>query len=211
MSPTTRLASFAAVAAIAACSSPAKKQRLSMQDMLAADPLPLSKGAKWTYDVKVKRFDPDSDKETTKTLQWTTEVLDVREGNGITAYRVKGWPGDLAAMDQAVPLQTERTILRSNNNFLFGATTDPNLDNAEGWFTWPLVDGQKFCPKAQTVYCWQVAAVETGYELSLFTGPDEQTFQLEPNTGVSRYHYAHHGTTNEVEAKLVSFERGPRR
>jgi hypothetical protein len=206
-----RASTALAFVAAAACSSSAKKHPLSMQEMLAADPLPLAKGAKWTYDVTVKRFDPDSDKVTTKTLQWTTEVLDVREGNGITAYRVKGWPGDLASFDQAAPAPTERTLLRSNNNFLFGATTEPNLDGAEGWFTWPLIDGQKFCPKAQTVYCWQVAAVETGYDLSLFTGPDEQTFSIEPNTGVSRYHYAHHGTTNEVEAKLVSFERGSKR
>jgi hypothetical protein len=25
---------------------------------------------------------------------------------------------------------------------------------------------------------------------------------------VSRFHYAHHGTTNEVEAKLVSYTKG---
>ncbi len=178
-----------------------------MQEMIAADPLPLAKGAKWTYDVTVKRFDPDSDKETTKTLQWTTEVIDAREANGITAFRVKDWPSDLADFDQA-PVATERTLLRSGNNFLFGASADPTLDGAEGWFTWPMIDGQKFCPKAQMVYCWQVAAVETGYALSFFTGPDEQTFELEPNTGVSRFHYAHHGTTNEVDAKLVSFTKG---
>ena len=58
------------------------------------------------------------------------------------------------------------------------------------------------------VYCWHVAAVETGYALSFYTGPDEQTFELEPGTGVSRFHYAHHGTTNEVEAKLVVVHQG---
>ena len=208
MSQTAHLA--CALAVLAACSSPAKKHQLSMQEMAAADPLPLAKGAKWTYDVTVKRFDPDSDKETTKTLQWTTEVLDARESNGVTAYRVKGWPTDLASMDSGdqAPVATERTLLRSGNNFLFGTSPDPTLDGAEGWFTWPLIDGQKFCPKAQMVYCWQVAAVETGYSLSFFTGPDEQTFEIEPNTGVSRFHYAHHGTTNEVDAKLVSFTKG---
>ncbi len=197
-----------ALAAVTACSSSAKKHPLSMQEMLAADPLPLAKGAKWTYDVTLKRFDPDADKETTKTMSWTTEVLDVHESGGVTAYRVRGWPGDLANMDAPGPAPTERTILRQANNFLFGATAEPSLDKAEGWFTWPLIDGQKFCPNGQTVYCWQVAAVETGYDLSMFTGPDEQTFEIEPNTGVARFHYAHHGTTNEVEAKLVSFERG---
>ena len=41
---------------------------VSYQEMILADPLPLAKGAKWTYKVTVKRFDPDTDKETTKTL-----------------------------------------------------------------------------------------------------------------------------------------------
>lgn len=198
----------AAALALGACSSPAK-QPMTLEQMIAADPLPLAKGAKWTYNVTVKRYDADSDKESTKTLTWTTEVLDAHEANGVTAFRVKGWPTDLASdLDSAAPVATERTLLRSGNNFLFGATTEPTLDGAEGWFSWPVIDGQKICPKTETVYCWQVTAVDTGYALSFYTGPDEQTFDIEPGTGVSRFHYAHHGTTNEVEAKLTSFTKG---
>ena len=192
---------------LAACSSGDKKRPLTLEQMIAADPLPLAKGAKWTYEVTVKKFDPDTNKETTKTLEWTTEVLDAREQNGITAYRVKGWPADLADFDQA-PVATERTLLRSGNSFLFGASPEPTLDGAEGWFKWPVIDGQKICPKAEMVYCWQVSAVETGYALSFYTGPDEQTYELEPGTGVARFHYAHHGTTNEVNAKLKSYSKG---
>ncbi|MEO8549184.1 MAG: hypothetical protein ABI678_04405 [Kofleriaceae bacterium] len=205
----TRLTFF--VCALVACSSPAK-QPMTLEQMIAADPLPLAKGAKWTYTVTVKRYDADADKESTKKLDWTTEVLDARESNGVTAYRVRGWPADLASIDadNANPTPTERTLLRSGNNFLFGASPEPTLDGAEGWFTWPVIDGQKICPKAEMVYCWQVTAVETGYALSFFTGPDEQTFELEPGTGVSRFHYAHHGTTNEVEAKLASYTKGSR-
>jgi hypothetical protein len=195
--------------AVGACSSGAKR-RLTTQEMLAADPLPLAKGAKWKYAVTVKKFDPDTNKETTKTLDWTTEVVDAREANGVTAFRVKGWPTDLADFDVASPTPTERTLLRSGNSFMFGASPEPIIDGAEGWFTWPVMDGQKICPKAEMVYCWQVSAVETGYALSFFTGPDEQTFELEPGTGVSRFHYAHHGTTNEVEAKLTSYTKGRR-
>lgn len=203
-----RLITFACALALAACSSPAK-QPLTLEQMIAADPLPLAKGAKWTYNVTIKRYDADSDKESTKTLTWTTEVLDAHESNGITAFRVKGWPSDLASDPDAVtPVATERTLLRAGNNFLFGASPEPTLDGAEGWFRWPVIDGQKICPKAEMVYCWQVASVETGYALSFFTGPDEQTYELEPGTGVSRFHYAHHGTTNEVEAKLTSYVKG---
>jgi hypothetical protein len=195
------------------CSSPAKKKPLTLQEMILADPLPLAKGSKWTYDVTVRRFDPEADKETTKTLTWTTEVLDARESNGVTAYRVKGWPSDLAEFDSAepMPVPSERTILRKENSFMFGASPEPTLDGAEGWFSWPVIDGQKICPSAEMVYCWQVTAVETGYRLTFYTGPDEQSFELEPGTGVSRFRYAHHGTTNEVEAKLVSFTPGSAR
>jgi hypothetical protein len=196
---------------LGACGGAPKKHTLSMQEMIAADPLPLAKGARWTYKVTVKRFDPDAEKEVTKTLSWTTEVLDARESNGVTAYRVKGWPSDLANDTDQNPVATERTLLRSGNNFLFAASDaagEPTLTNAEGWFSWPVMDGQKICPKAEMVYCWQVAAVESGYTLSFLTGPDEQVYELEPGTGVARYRYEHHGTTNAVEAKLVSFTKG---
>jgi hypothetical protein len=197
---------LSAPALLGGCSSPAKKP-LSHQEMVLADPLPLAKGSRWTYQVTIKRYDPEQDKETTKTLSWVTEVLDAREANGVTAYRVKGWPTDLAELEQQVPIATEKTILRHGNNFLFGTSAEPTLDGADGWFSWPVIDGQKICPSAEIAYCWQVTALETGYRLSFYTGPDEQSYEIEPGTGVSRFHYAHHGTTNEVEAKLVSYTK----
>ncbi|MBS1120102.1 MAG: hypothetical protein H6Q90_2330 [Deltaproteobacteria bacterium] len=191
------------------CSSPPKKKPLTLQEMILADPLPLAKGSKWTYAVNVKRFDPELEKVTTKTLSWTTEVIDAKESNGVTAYRVKGWPTDLTDYDgvAAAPTATELTILRQGNNFLFGTTAEPSLDGATGWFSWPVIDGQTICPSAEMVYCWKVSSVETGYKLTFYTGPDEQSFELEPGTGIARFHYAHHGTTNEVEAKLVSYTK----
>jgi hypothetical protein len=193
---------------IGGCGSPPKKKTMTLQEMIAADPLPLAKGSKWTYTVNVKRFDVEANKVSTKTIPWVTEVIDAKEGNGVTAYRVKGWPTDLADYDgtNAVPQPTEMTILRKDNSFLFGASAEPTLDGATGWFSWPVIDGQKICP-TKMVYCWLVSAVETGYKLSFYTGPDEQSFELEPGTGVSRFHYAHHGTTNEIEAKLVSYTK----
>ncbi len=211
MSTTTRLACLLVALSLGAC-GPASTHELTLAEVIASDPLPLAKGAKWTYEVTVKRFDPDANKELTKTLSWTTEVVDAREANGVTAYRVRGWPSDLASLESgdALPTPSEKTVLRSGNSFLFGATADPTLDGSEGWFTWPLMDGQKICPRADMVYCWQVTAADKGgdYALSFFTGPDEQTFELQPNTGIARYHYAHHGTTNEVEAKLVTYTKG---
>ena len=133
-----------------------RSTRSRTQEMIAADPLPLAKGAKWTYNVTVKRFDADADKETTKTLEWTTEVIDVkRSATASPRTAIKGWPTDLADFDPAAPVATEKTILRRGNNFLFGATAEPTLDGAEGWFSWPVIDGQKICPSAEMVYCWQ--------------------------------------------------------
>lgn len=196
-------ATILGAAALAACGS-APKQAMTPEQMAAANPLPLAKGTKWNYAVTVKRFDPDANKEQTQTLQWTTEVLDIREGNGVTMYRVRGWPGDLATWGTGtMPSPQETVLLRSGNTFMFGTSPEPTLDGAQGWFSWPVMDGQRICPKAQTVYCWQVAGTKDGYALSFFTGPDEQTFDIEPNVGVSHYHYAHHGTINEVDAKLV--------
>ena len=54
MNVTTRLACAAAV--LGACGSPSVKH-MTQQEMIAADPLPLAKGATWTYNVVVKRFD----------------------------------------------------------------------------------------------------------------------------------------------------------
>jgi len=66
-----------ACVSVAACSGNGKRDPMTRQEMIAADPLPFARGAKWTYEVTVKKFDVDADKETTRTLEWSTEVIDV--------------------------------------------------------------------------------------------------------------------------------------
>ena len=191
------------------CSSPPKKRPLTQQEMITADPLPLARGAKWTYTVNVKQFNTDTNRTETRTLPWTIEVVDVKEANGVIAYRVRGWPEDLMETGATgAPAATERTILRKDNAFLFGEGTEPTIDGAIAWFSWPVIDGQKICP-SRIAYCWFVSAIETGYRLEFQTGPDAQIFELEPGTGISRYHYTH--KTSEVEAKLVSYTAGTRK
>ena len=206
--PMTEIRIAFAAMALFACSGAHHKHQLTASEMVAADPLPLKKGAKWTYEVTVKRFDIDTDRETTSKIPWTIEVIDAREANGVTAFRIKGWPSDQADFGQATGATVERTVLRHGNSFLFGASPEPTLDGAAGWFSWPVIDGQKICPSAENVYCWQVSSIDNGYALSLYAGPDEQTFELEPGTGVSRFHFKHHGPTNEVDAKLVTYTTG---
>ena len=64
MISTTRLSCVFFALAVCACSSGPKK-KMTLQEMIAADHLPLAKGANWTYQVTVKKFDPDTNKETT--------------------------------------------------------------------------------------------------------------------------------------------------
>ena len=73
-------------------------QPLSREQFSGAPMLPLAKGATWTYQAKILRFDEDAGKETATTLEWKTEVVEVIDGV-VTAYVLKGWPSDLAAFD----------------------------------------------------------------------------------------------------------------
>jgi hypothetical protein len=207
--PRSRSASviFAAALAIAgltACAG-SKKDGTGPDDDPTVDLIPLAKGATWTYKAKILRFDEEAGKETATTLEWKTEVVDV-----VTAYVLKGWPSDLAAFDTA-PVASERVLLRAGDAFLWSRTRDADtVEGAEGWFTEPLMSGQRICPDPQISYCWDVMQEpkEKTWRLSFRTGPDEEIYRLKRGTGVVHYYYAHHGTTNEVSAELVEFTPG---
>jgi hypothetical protein len=70
------------------------------------------------------------------------------------------------------------------------------------------MDGQQICPDPQVVYCWQVATTDLGYLLTYRTGPDEESYLIQPGTGVTEYRYIHHGTTLEVHATLTGYTEG---
>ena len=184
-----------------------KQAPLTLEQIVNADPLPMVKGSRWTYYVTIKRYDPQADKEVIRSLTWTTEVMAATRKRGLVAYTIKGWPSDLADFE-GTPKPTVRTLLRSQNQFLWAASGAGSAEGAAGWFTWPMFDPQRICPSADTVYCWTVAAVDTRYQLSHYTGPDEESYELALGTGVTNYHYQHHGTMNDVEAKLVSYSPG---
>ena len=168
--------------------------------------LPLTKGAVWTYKVKLLRYDADAGKEIASSLTWTTEVVDVIEGP-VTVYVVKGWPSDLASFEDA-PQPSESYLLRAGESMLWGRSREASVEGAEGWFSEPLSDGQRICPNPGILYCWNVADKNGRWELTFRTGPDQQTYRLRRGTGVVYYHYAHHGTLNEVTAELIDFAPG---
>jgi len=197
-------------ALVAGC-GPHGPKRPSPEDMIGADPLPLALGATWTYKATVSQFDPDAGKDVKRELDWTTSVVEAHPIHSIVSFKVKGWPSDLVVIPaggSAGSTMAEKTILRSGDTFLWSKQPDGSADGARGWFTWPLHDGQQICPDPQVAYCWTVATTEDGYLLTYRTGPDEETYLIQPGVGVAEYSYIHHGTTLEVHAHLVDYKEG---
>ncbi len=167
------------------------------------DPLPLAKGATWTYDVAIRAGDTDYK------LRWTTEVVDAYDGENVRAFRIRGWPDELASFDLldhpklAQPPARLTTLVRSFDNYLWSAKASATLEGTQLWFTWPIVDGQRICDDPGSRYCWQVSVEKGRYNLRLRTNPDDSTYELTPGIGLTRYIYHHHGTTLDVDAKLV--------
>jgi hypothetical protein len=172
--------------------------------------IPLARGATWTYKATVTHYDQVAYKETSTTLTWTTTVVDVIPGDGVTAYVMKGWPTDLIGSNGAAPVPSEKVLLRSDDGYLWGqpGAKSASVEHAEGWFATPLQDGQKVCPDPSLTYCWQVAEKDDGYQLDYHAGNEEESYLLEPGKGVARYDYQQAGTTDEVVAVLTSFTPG---
>ena len=192
--------------ALGACHPSARKD-----DPWAAQIIPLGKGATWTYKATLTHYDETQYKETSTTIEWTTTVIDVIPGDGVTAYVVKGWPSDLAGpggVNGGKPVPTEKVLLRSEDGFLWGKDKSASVEKAEGWFATPLQDGGKVCPDPQLTYCWEVAEKDNGYQLNYHAGPEEESYTLEPGRGVTRYNYVQAGTTDQVVAVLEKFEPG---
>ncbi|MEZ4366013.1 MAG: hypothetical protein R2939_06970 [Kofleriaceae bacterium] len=178
ISPTVALLVAASVAG--ACGSGRGARKPTADELLTGDPLPLAVGATWTYDATVVTYDVAEDKERTRSLTWVTEVVAARPSEGgVVAYDIKGWISDLAGSWGEAPTPSTRTLLRSGGTFLWQAPQSAtsgavSLDGAEGWFSWPLTDGQRICPDGEGVYCWVAEATDSGYRLTYRTGPDDE-------------------------------------
>ena len=151
------------------------------------DPLPLERGERWVYDAVV------TDQTGERRVRWVTEVIDATERDGVRTYKLRGWPADLVSWDGA-PVASERVMTRSFENYAWGDQL---------WFSWPLANGQQICPETDRRYCWQVTVDKGRYALSMRTNPDDETFELTPGIGLTRYIYHHHGSQMDVDAKHV--------
>jgi hypothetical protein len=186
--------------ALCACGSgPAPRElanRAPPQPTPKGDPLALTKGATFQYDVSIEVSRGPT------TFLWTMTVVDVVEANGVTLYKISGWPAQLAEIDVDrvfPPAPKIRNLINANDSFVWG----DSVASGTRWFTWPLVDGQRICPDPSVRYCWTVSVAHGRYLLRMATNPDDQTFELTPGVGLTRYEYHHHGTQMSVEANLV--------
>lgn len=164
------------------------------------DPLPLVQGATFIYDVTIVFYDGSTGQEATAQFPWTMTVVEVKG----TRAKVTGWLPQLVDFDAKAPYHAPPTRVTEL------VKTEASISIADkAWFALPLVDGQRTCPDPQqSRYCWQVAADHERFNLSFVTNPDDESFELTPGVGISRYTYRHHGTTMDVTAKLVSHPGG---
>jgi hypothetical protein len=183
-------------------------RRPTPEEMIAADPLPLALGASWEYRATLTRYDPDTKQDVKTELSWTTSVVEARPIQDVVSFKLKGWPTDLVGAQAGAPPATEKSILRAGDAFLWASKLDAGVEGAQGWFTWPLMDGQRICPDPQVSYCWSVTQTVDGYLLTYRTGPDEESYLIMPGTGVAEYRYTNSATARSVVAKLVDYKAG---
>jgi hypothetical protein len=183
-------------------------RRPTPEELIGADPLPLALGASWEYRATVTQFDPETKKDVKTELSWTTSVVEAHPIQDVVSFKLKGWPSDLVGVQVGAPPATEKTILRSGDNFLWASKADGGVEGAMGWFTWPLMDGQRICPDPQVTYCWTVVLTDDGYRLTYRTGPDEESYLIMPGTGVAEYRYSNSSNARTVVARLVEYKAG---
>jgi hypothetical protein len=141
-------------------------------------------------------YDAATGQEATAQFPWTMTVVDVHDGH----IMISGFPEQLVDFDLKVPYHPPVPkvieLVRTDDGVTIGT---------EKWFTFPLADGQRTCPDPEVMrYCWQVSADHERFDLVFVTNPDENSFEITPGVGITRYAYSHHGTTMQVTAKLVS-------
>ena len=181
----------------AACSSPREpiSNRPTTTSVRAADPLPFVRGATFVYDVTIVFHDATTGQDATAQFPWTMTVVDVHEDR----IRISGWLQQLVDFDAKTPYTPPAPAVSE-----LVRTDDSVSLRGERWLSLPLADGQRTCPDPRSRYCWVVRADHERFEVTFVTNPDDETFEITPGVGVSRFDYHHHGTTLDVSAKLVS-------
>ena len=81
----------------------------------------------------------------------------------------------------------------------FGETDQ--MAREDGYYTWGVKE-RKSERVSGVKGLWSLFRTDT-FTLELYTLPDETTAVFVPGVGFTRYHYVHHGSTDEKESRLV--------
>jgi len=151
--------------------------QLAVVPVAASCPLPLDRGARWTYEGRVEWTVPGSASVKGAHIRWTCQVVDIIKGPRARAAIVRGFPGELAWYEPGQPpgfcvlLQVSNRLYRLKTEGEKPAralarqlTKKPRVlpGGVEELLAFPLTVGHK-CgrgePRTDTWYCWCVERV----------------------------------------------------
>jgi hypothetical protein len=197
-------------------------------------PFPLHAGDRWSYAGSVRRVEPHSGvgRIRTRRIRWTMEVLEVADGAGYHAARIRGAPGDLIWADgnfvarESIWVQARgglyhlelgdgESIDLGDENALRARLTEDAL-----LLVWPLTPGRVYgcdTPNRSPIGCWSVEGVREiahakSHLLIYRTNAGPTTMTFVPGLGITRFEYHHHGTAYDLELRLQKLStREPRK
>ena len=190
---------------------------------------PFVKGTTWAYAGTV-RWTTGSNHAETRSVRWTSTVVDAFDRGDVAGALLHGGVWDLAwwtpsshPADYAVLRSGARYhLVRDDARRAFAAAKRAAVrmsPERDAWFDVPLRPGALLRPKdvasrADSRYGWLVAAASThrpGYILTYTTLPDQERVTLVPGVGVTSFVYRHHGTVAEADVRLVDVRLAGRR
>ncbi|MCE9572859.1 MAG: hypothetical protein K8W52_06855 [Deltaproteobacteria bacterium] len=201
-----------------------------------ASPVPLEVGTRWIYRCEVAWYDSATQNDAHATLLWPSEITAAYQRDGLTIARLHGHPGDLAFYEPTAAPRDYTLVRRGNDYYMLDGKAFDELRRArrielpaeKQVLALPLVKGAEFGGDPDGphngMYAWVVAssgpidlraiagaptARATAFELAYRTTPSHEIVTFVDGIGTVHYQYAHHGTTSEVDATLVEFQRGP--
>ena len=195
---------------------------------------PLNEGTIWIYSGSADWTVPNTSPGRVRSgkLRWTTEVVKTFSAPGVTAAVMKGFPFELAWYDPTETIPGYSVIVETGEGLYHAYVRNEAEGELEAQ---RVITGQVAPVRADQLleypirvgaclddgdtaaeliaahrYCWFVrreAKVRQalGWDLTYETLPDDMSFRLVPQVGITRFSYHHHGTVANTEAQLINF------
>ena len=220
-----RIAPVAFASALSVCVGWAQAQH-------RPEAFPLAKGSYWIYEG-TKKWQEQGPKVFTEKITQRMQVLNRVERGGIVAAVVRGYPNSEEETVQIlIVVDGLEFYLLDSEDAILKRLKDPNdalvelVQEDHLILSLPLVRGKRFCEASEMTrpdgfYCWRVEeqrkeklngvkgmsneAERTIYTIAFRTLPDHVFVNFVPGIGITSYEYAHHGTVEETDLKLVEF------